>query len=732
LEPKQKLGHYEIQSRLGAGGMGEVYLARDTRLNRLVAIKTLLSSFAADEQRLKRFFHEAKVTSSLNHPNIAQLYEIGESEGVRFLALEYIDGPTLGARLQSGPLPLMDFIDLALQSADALDEAHSNGILHRDLKPDNLMINRRGQLKVLDFGLARASVNSKPDADLTQTEALTIPGAVLGTPRYMSPEQVLGHELDARSDLFSLGVVFYKMATAALPFNGQTAAQLTDAILHNTPASPRLLNPSIPPELERILIRSLEKDPSLRYQSASDLRSDLKRLKRDVESGPQPSSLPPAPLTQPQRRSFPWVGLMALSALLLAAFAYFRPSNSPALQPEMTVQSILNSQTSEISPSISPDGTSVAFAWDGEDAKNFDIYVKPIDSGNPIRLTNTPAAESSPLWSPDGKHIAFLRRDRDQLQLMLIPALGGLERVLAQWKLPELSIRQRDDFAWHPNGKSIVYTYKFAEGQKPGLLLLSLEDGTSSQLTTLPPDFLADSSPVFFSEGSKLAFYRKKSMASGTIEVLNLKTSIAISYRIDDSVSGIAIVPGDKELLLTTTSSLKRLSLDSGKVQEVDPILRRAAYPSLSARGNRMVFQQTNTDTNIWHVTLDSPGHAGPPERWIASTYFDNEPRFSSSGQQILFVSNRSGRGSPWIAGRDGRNAQLIPLDGPFVGSPNWSPDGGRMVYDAAFGGASQVMLVSTLGGKPKAVTTDKFENIVPSWSHDGQWIYYCSNRSGR
>lgn len=243
MDPHQKLGHYEIQSRLGTGGMGEVYLARDTRLKRLVAIKTLLPSFAADEYRLKRFLQEAKVTSSLNHPNIGHLYEIGEADGVWYLALEYVEGPTVGACLQSGPIPIPELLDLAVQAADALTEAHTQGVLHRDLKPDNLMIDRRGQLKVLDFGLARIDSKSEAPSEQTRTDILTNSGVVMGTPRYMSPEQALGRPLDARSDLFSMGVVLYQMATGAVPFDGKTGPEITDAILHHTPAAPVRLNP---------------------------------------------------------------------------------------------------------------------------------------------------------------------------------------------------------------------------------------------------------------------------------------------------------------------------------------------------------------------------------------------------------------------------------------------------------------------------------------------------------
>lgn len=730
LSPGEKLGPYEILSALGAGGMGEVYLARDTRLNRQVAIKTLIPSFAANEQWLKRFVQEAKVTSSLNHPNIGHLYEIGETDGVWYLALEYVEGPTVGARLRSGPIPMPELLDLAVQAADALAEAHAQGVLHRDLKPDNLMIDRRGQLKVLDFGLARADAKAGSVDDETRTQVLTNPGIVMGTPRYMSPEQALGRPFDARSDLFSMGVVLYQMATGAVPFDGKTGPEITDSILHHTPAAPVRLNPAIPPELERILSRLMEKDPALRYQTASDLRADLKRLKRDSESGQQALTPPPR-----QGKGL-WIGLTAAAmALAAGAFVWLRPTRTPVPEPagEMTIQSILNSQTAEVHPSISADGKSVAYAWNGEDGKNFDIYVKLIDAGNPLRLTNTPEPESNPKWSPDGKYVAFVRWKEREAQLWMVPALGGVERLLLKWEnLPQDRAGFVPNYAWHPDGRHIAYNGHGGGSEPAGLKLLDLDSGTSTRLTTVPSGSLYDREPVFFASGAKLIFERIRSAASGTVEVLDLGDRTTRSYPLDGSVYGIAMVPGDQEVLLTTNGPLRRLRLDTGVVRDSEPLLRPVQMPSISADGRRMVFEQATSDDNIWHVALDRPGHAGPAEQWIASTYSDSDPRYSASGEQILFSSRRSGKRMPWIADRRGRNAQMVPVNGPFFGSPRWSPDGARIAYDVRVEGYGQVVVASAMGGTPKQLTSDKFENIVPSWSHDSQWVYYSSNRSGR
>jgi serine/threonine protein kinase len=732
VEAKHKLGQYEILSRLGAGGMGQVYLARDTRLNRQVAIKTLLPSVASDPQRLKRFLQEAKVTSSLNHPNIGHLYEIGEADGVWYLALEYIDGPTIGTRLQSGPIPFPELLELAVQAADALTEAHTQGVLHRDLKPDNLMIDRRGQLKVLDFGLARSGPKEQAETDETRTQAvLTDPGVIMGTPRYMSPEQALGRPLDARSDLFSMGVVLYQMATGVIPFDGKNRPELTDAILHHTPPPPARLNPAIPAEFERILSRLMEKDPALRYQTASDLRADLKRLKRDSESGAQQ----PAPSAPPASKKGLWI-LLAAAAAAAGAFVWLRPTAPPAPDPpaEMTVTSILNSQTAEIEPSISPDAKSVAFAWNGEDGKNFDIYVKPIDGGNPLRLTTAPEYDHFPMFSPGGKHISFLRSTGDRVQLLVIPSIGGVERPLAQWKaIPQLA-GQRPSYAWHPDGKHIVYAESGSEGKPAGLMLLDLDLGTSTRLTAVPPGVLGDLSPAFFAGGTRLAYIRLQTGTTGTIEILTVPDRTTRSYSTPDSSVpyAVTVAPGEQEVLLSMGRGLYRLRLDTGEARPGGPLLASVQLPSFSADGRRMVFQQTTTDWNIWHLALDRPGHAGTVTQWIASTYSDLDPRYSATGEQILFTSNRSGALRLWIADRQGRNPQMVALNGSIFGSPNWSPDVGRITYDVRIRKFAQIMVLSSLGGTPKQLTADEFENIVPSWSHDGQWIYYCSNRTGR
>ena len=442
--PVPRFGPYALLERLGCGGMGEVYRARDLRLDRIVALKVLRSDRPGDQRSRHALIHEARALSSLNHPNVAALFDIVSQDGCDCLVMEYVPGVSLDRIISSGRLAIPRVLRYAAQIAGALNAAHAQHIVHRDLKPSNIVVTPDDSIKLLDFGIAKhlaGTVPPQPEGVITGESTLTAAGVIVGTPGYLCPEQLMGQAIAEGGDIFSFGVVLYEMITGKRAFGRPTTVETLAAILKEEPRPIRDFCPDVPRELERVIERCMQKDPERRFRHIADVKLLLEDVasaqsEQRVAAGIRRGSL--------ARWTAATVAVVAILSAALASKTWRRSTPGQDAQP---AAALLTSYTGfELSPSVSPDGAFVAFHWEGPQRNNWDVYVKLLGEGEPVRLTSDPAMDLSPVWSPDGRSIAFLRVEEDFASVILIPALGGQERRIGK-------ISMGKGYSWQVDGR---------------------------------------------------------------------------------------------------------------------------------------------------------------------------------------------------------------------------------------------------------------------------------------
>jgi serine/threonine protein kinase len=734
----QTLGNYTVISILGVGGMGEVYLARDTRLKRKVALKLLPPQYTSDPTRIKRFEREALAASALNHPNIITIYEIGEDEGKHFIAAEYVEGRTLRETLSAGRAQVKEAVEIAIQICSALSTAHEAGIVHRDIKPENVMLRRDGYVKVLDFGLVKlterhksAGATNASDADLGQTN----PGAVLGTVRYMSPEQALGQEVDRRSDIFSLGVSLYELVTGVPPFKGGSTAATLDAIVHHRPLPVTEVCKDLAPELERIINRALEKDRELRYQTAGDLRAELKRLQREMDSEELDAAKRSTPESSIPRKEKWWARLpaavLAVTALMVATTLGWRYLNSEARQPATNWSDARFTQLTglpgrESNACVSPDGQTVVYSRliNGQ----WEIFSQRISGSVAINLSNHPASDGDVVISPDGERIAFFST-RDGGGIFVMDAMGeNVRRITHEGREPD----------WSPDGKELVYSTLFGGNIFSRIVIggrlwaVNVETGAKRKLEAGPDAVQPKWSP----HGHRIAYWGLRGASQRDIFTIPAAGGEPIPVTDDADEDGSPVWSPDGKYLYFSSNRNGRLGIWRVAIDELsgktlgkpELVPTQSGYShelSVSADGKRMVYTARRETANIFRVAFDAKRGVvtSAPVQVTFSPGRALNFSLSPNGQSVAYYNNGDPQFDIFVSKVDGSATQQVTNDDHKDWSPRWSPDGSRLAFFSNRSGKYEIWTVNPDGSDRRQLTfsaPDQQGFVLPVWAPDG------------